>query len=141
MEYKEDRMVYLQMIESVIDRMSTKSGNVKGFCATVFAGIIALTFKETSFSNLLLSSLSVFIFLNLDLYYLGMERRYRFLYNKVRCGGNVDFELKTDLKESEIKESKSGFWDCLKSKTTIRFYLPIIIILIIILILKFKGVM
>ena len=129
------------MIEGVIDRMSTKSGNVKGYCVAVVAGIVTLSFKNTYFVDLFLSVSTVLIFLYLDLYYLGMERKYRFLYEKVRNGGYVNFELKIDFKESEIKQSKSSIWDCLKSKTILRFYIPIFLILVCLLILRLKGVM
>ena len=31
MEFDDNRIMYLQMIEGIIDRMSNKSGNIKGF--------------------------------------------------------------------------------------------------------------
>ena len=72
MDFNNERIVYLQMIESIIERMSNKSGNIKGFAVSVVAGVTALSFRETSPYVLLLSFLTVLIFLWLDLYYLGM---------------------------------------------------------------------
>lgn len=48
MEFNEKRIAYLQMIESIIDRMSNKSGNIKGFAVSIVAGVTAISFKETS---------------------------------------------------------------------------------------------
>ncbi len=76
MKYCGNRIAYLQMIQSVIDRMSNISATIKGFVVAVVAGITALSFTDVSFTVLVLSFSSVLIFLWLDLYYLGMERRY-----------------------------------------------------------------
>lgn len=140
MDFEENRIAYLQMIESIIDRMSNKSGNIKGFAVSVVAGVIALSFKETSPYVLILSFLTVLIFLWLDLYYLGMERKYKFFYKQVCNGKEVDFSLSLDLRESEIKEAKATKWQCLTSKSIYYFYIPLSVIMVITLILKFKGI-
>ncbi|MCH5210167.1 MAG: hypothetical protein J1F01_04305 [Oscillospiraceae bacterium] len=140
MGFDGDRIAYLQMIESIIDRMSNKSGNIKGFAVTIVAGVTALSFKEASPYVLILSFLTVLIFLWLDLYYLGMERKYKFFYKQVCQGRDVDFNLSLDLKESELREAKATKWQCLTSKSIYYFYIPLGLLMIIILILKFKGV-
>ncbi len=140
MEFDEKRISYLQMIESIIDRMSNKSGNIKGFAVSIVVGVTALSFKETSPYVLVLSFLTVFIFLWLDLYYLGMERKYKYYYKQVCAGKDVDFSLSLDLRESEIKEAKASKWQCLTSKSIYYFYIPLSTIMVIILIFKFKGV-
>ena len=40
------KATYLQMIQASIDRMSTTSAVFKGFCATIIAGISAISFTE-----------------------------------------------------------------------------------------------
>lgn len=140
MNFEEKRIAYLQMIENIIDRMSNKSGNIKGFAVSVVAGVIALSFKETSPYVLFLSFLTVLIFLWLDLYYLGIERKYKFFYKQVCNGKEVDFSLSLDLRESEIKEARATKWQCLTSKSIYYFYIPLSIIMVITLILRFKGI-
>lgn len=140
MEFDEKRITYLQMIESIIDRISNKSGNIKGFAVSIVAGVTALSFKETSPWVLLLSFLTILIFLWMNIYYLGMERKYRFLYKQVCEGKEVDFNLSLDLKESEIKKAKATKLQCLTSKSIYYFYIPLGIVMGIILIFKFKGV-
>ena len=140
MDSEEKRIMYLQMIEGIIDRLSNKSGNVKGFAVTVVAGVTALSFKDTSPYVLLLSFLTVVLFLWMDLYYLGMERKYRFFYKQVCDGREVDFSLSLDLKESEVYEAKATKLQCLTSQSIYYFYIPLGILMATILILKFKGV-
>lgn len=140
MEFDEKRIAYLQMIESIIDRMSNKSGNIKGFAVSIVAGVTALSFKETSPWVLLLSFLTIFIFLLMDVYYLGMERKYKFFYKLVCEGKEVDFNLSLDLKESEIKKAKATKLQCLISKSIYYFYIPLGVVMTIIIIFKFKGV-
>ena len=139
-EFDEKRIAYLQMIEGIIDRMSNKSGNIKGFAVSIVAGVTAISFKETSPYVLVLSFLTVFIFLWLDLYYLGMERKYKLLYKQVCQGKEVDFILSLDLKESEIIKAKATKYQCLTSKSIYYFYIPLLIVMIVILVFKFKGV-
>ena len=48
MDFNEERIAYLQMIESIIDRMSNKSGNIKGFAVSIVAGVnLSLDLKES----------------------------------------------------------------------------------------------
>lgn len=44
----EDKIAHLQMIQGVIDRMSTSAAIYKGFAATIVTGIAAISFTEVS---------------------------------------------------------------------------------------------
>ena len=131
------------MVQGAIDRMSGKSANVKGFVVAIVAGIAAISLKDTKPWAVVMALLSILIFLDLDVYYLGMERRYRFLYDQIRLNPEkaVDFDMKPDLKESEIKKAGATFSQCLASVTIRRFYIPITLIGITIIIMSFKGVL
>lgn len=92
--FDEKTIQYLQMIQSVIDRMSTTSAIFKGFCATIVAGVFAVSFTEINKWILMLTVIPVSCFLMLDIYYLRLEKRFRALYNSVREGKKeVDFDL------------------------------------------------
>lgn len=87
-------ITYLQMIQATIDRMSTSSAIFKGFAASIVAGVSAISFGNINKWILLLSFIPVGCFLILDIYYLRLEKRFRFLYNRVRTGEKeVDFNL------------------------------------------------
>lgn len=80
----EDKIAHLQMIQGVIDRMSTSAAIFKGFAATIVTGIAAISFTEVSAWILLIAFLPVGCFLLMDTYYLKLEKQYRILYEKVR---------------------------------------------------------
>ena len=139
----EGRTEYLQMIQGTIDRMSTSSAIFKGFTAAVLAGVSALSFSETSTIALIMPFIPILCFTFLDIYYLQLERRFRYLYQQVRLGSHdVDFDLDPP-KASEIlrRDNKSNvrLRSCCHSTSILLFYLPMLIISIIIVILKIGG--
>lgn len=132
---------YLQMIQGTIDRMSTTSAIFKGFCATIVAGIMAVSYSEINKWVFVLAVSPVACFLLLDIYYLLLERRFRALYNRVRLGEHeVNFDL-TPPKVGSLRESeRCSIWNCIKSPSIYLFYGPLMAILVAIIIMKFKEV-
>jgi len=136
-----NRITYLQMIQSSIDRMSTASAVFKGFCVTIITGISAISFTEINRWILLLAVLPVLCFLIIDVYYLQLERRYRVLYDDVRTKAHdVDFDL-APPKVGELNCPEVRVWSCIKSPSIYLFYLPAIIIVSIVITMKFTEVM
>lgn len=140
-KYDENRIQYLSMIQSVIDRMSTLSSVVKGFAATIIVGLSAISFTDISIIVLILAMIPVFSFAILDIYYLSLEKQYRLLYEEVRSFNHkVDFKLKLDDIKSKSKKEKIRKCDCVKSFGIWGFYLPIITIAITVIILKINSI-
>lgn len=134
---------FLQMIQETIDRMATSSAIFKGFAATIVAGVSAISFSEVNRWILLLSFIPVLCFMLLDIYYLRLERRYRFLYEQVRTKQR---EADYDLRPPKVKEilkiypkSNVRIWACVKSPSITVFYVPIVIIGVIVIIMNFGG--
>lgn len=137
----ENKSAYLQMIQEPICRMSTISAIFKGFAATIVAGVASLTYKDVNAWVLALSFLPVLAFAVMDIYYLSLERKYRFLFEQVRKGEHeVDFSMKTTRDPAEILRAKARAWDCMKSPSIYLFYPLMLAILIAILVLKITGV-
>lgn len=135
-----DMIQYLQMIQSTIDRMSTTSAIFKGFCATIVSGIFAISFTDTNKWILLLTLVPILFFFMLDVYYLRLEKRFRALYNSVRKGEKeVDFDL-TPPATKELKIKEAALWYCVKSPSIFLFYIPVFMTSILMIILKFSGV-
>ena len=85
---------YLQMIQEPICRMSTTSAIFKGFAASIVAGVSMISYSTTSKLVICLSFLPVIAFMFLDVYYLRLERKFRFLYDQVRTGQHkIDFSM------------------------------------------------
>ncbi len=131
---------YLQMIQEPIGRMSTISAIFKGFAAAIVAGISVISYATTSLIVLGLSFLPVIAFAVLDVYYLQLERKFRFLYEQVRTGNHdIDFSMRLTGDRKEMVCAKARIKDCVKSPSILLFYPLMIIILIVVFVLKCKG--
>ena len=137
-EFSEEKIIYLGMVQNTIDRMSANSTILKGFAATVVTGISAISFTDISKWVLLISIVPVFSFLTLDLYYLVLERKFRYIYKQI-CQGNksVDFSMETDIPKNDLCKANSRLRDCLRSPSIWLFYIPVILVVIVITLLKF----
>lgn len=137
----EDKKVYLQMLQEPICRMSTISAIFKGFAATIVAGISVISYDSTSILILILSFLPVFAFAIMDVYYLKLERKFRFLYEQVRLNKHdIDFSMKLTNDPLEIISAKARIWDCIKSPSIYLFYPMLFLILIAVIILKTTNI-
>lgn len=133
----ENKASYLQMIQEPISRMSTSSAIFKGFAAATIAGISAITYAEVSKWILALSFIPVILFFCLDLYYIKLEKQYRYLYELVRTDAHViDYSIKPPKDNSE---AKSRIIDCLKSPSIWLFYPVMLLIIVAVYMLKAKG--
>ena len=136
----EDKRAYLQMLQEPICRMSTISAIFKGFAATIVAGISAISYASTNIWVLGLSFLPVLAFAILDVYYLKLERKFRFLFDQVRLDKHeIDFSMKLTNDPLEIISAKARTWDCIKSPGIYLFYPLMIAILVVVMILKISG--
>ena len=132
---------YLQMLQEPICRMSTISAIFKGFAATIVAGISAITYSTTNLWVLGLSFLPVLAFAILDIYYLKLERKFRFLFEQVRLEKHeIDFSMKLTNDPLEIISAKARTWDCIKSPSIYLFYPLMLLILVAVFVLKCTNI-
>lgn len=132
---------YLQMLQEPICRMSTISAIFKGFAAAIVAGISVIPYASINVWVLGLSFLPVIAFSVLDIYYLKLERKFRFLFEQVRLDKHeIDFSMKLTNDPIEIIRAKARTWDCIKSPSIYLFYPLMIFILAVVLKLKISGV-
>lgn len=132
---------YLQMLQEPICRMSTISAIFKGFAATIVAGISAISYSTTNVWILGLSFLPVLAFAVLDIHYLKLERKFRFLFDQVRLDQHaIDFSMKLTNDPLEILSAKARTWDCIKSPSIYLFYPLMLLILIVVFILKWTNI-
>lgn len=137
----EDKIAHLQMIQGVIDRMSTSAAIYKGFAATIVTGIAADFIYRSKCMDTIDCIFSSRMFLVMDTYYLKLEKQYRILYEKVRNEKIApDFSLDSRCSKAELYDANATWLKCLQSPSIWMFYAPIIIIGVIIVSLKFAGV-
>lgn len=129
------------MLQELICRMSTISAIFKGFAATIVAGISSISYTSTNLLVLGLSFLPVVSFAILDIYYLKLERKFRFLFDQVRTDNHeVDFSMEPTNDPVEILKAKARTWDCIKSPSIYLFYPLMLLILIAVFVLKCTNV-
>ena len=80
---RDGKKEYLQMLQEPICRMSTVSAIFKGFAATIVAGISVISYSDINIWVLALSFLPVLAFAIMDVYYLKLERKFRFLFERL----------------------------------------------------------
>ncbi len=130
---------YFKIIQDVIKRMGQNSFLIKAWCITIFAGIFSFTY---SFINIIIVGVILFIiiiFWVLDSYYLYLETLFRDYYNKKVEEYNDDEKrehlklFKIDLKA--IKKQENNFIEYIFSISEILFYVPLLIINIVLIII------
>ena len=124
----ENKIKHLEMIQGVINRMSSNSFMLKGWAVTLVAGIFALASKDADKMYFLIAYIPILVFWLLDSYYLLQERLYVALYNKVRLTNaeKIDFALSATV--DEFGNEKNKFSSCVISKTELGFYLPLALV-------------
>lgn len=139
--HAQEKCQYLQMLQEPICRMSTISAIFKGFAATIVAGISIISYETTNIWILALSFLPVLAFTIMDIYYLKLERKFRFLFEQVRNDQHpIDFSMKLTNDPLEIISAKARTWDCLKSPSIYLFYPLMIAVLITVVLLKITAI-
>lgn len=135
----EEKLVYLQLLQEPINRMATASAIFKGFAATIVAGITLVDYEKVNICVLFLSFLPVFAFAIMDVYYLRLERKFRYLFEQVRLNKHaVDFSMELAETSDEISCAKAGVWNCIISPSISFFYPPMFVILGIVFVMKYN---
>jgi len=73
---------YLQILQSVINRMAANSTGCKTWCITLVSAIAVLVANKGQPQYVWIAIVPIGLFLFLDSYYLGLERRFRSTYNR-----------------------------------------------------------
>jgi len=126
----DEKLKHLEFIQNVITRMNTNSFQLKGWSIVIVSALLAIYASTKDNYFFLVAVLPTLIFWFLDAYYLNQERKFRGLYNDV--AGVVDepkeikpFAMRPDL----YVGGKYSYWSTFFSRTILKMYLSIIVIL------------
>lgn len=128
------RIEHLKIIQAVIDRMGRNSFAIKAGSLTVVAGLLALTLGINCWKLSAIGTIPVAMLWGLDTFFIRQERIFRRLYDTVRLGlapeiGSAEyFSMNTQRVQSEV----NGLLRTMFSRTLPLFYIPLLVILIII---------
>ena len=130
----ENKRKHLELIQGVVNRLSTNSFLLKGWSVALVSAMFVLSSKDARPAFLFLTYIPAIIFWGLDGYCLWQERLFRALYKHVRVmpDKDVDFCMST----GKITQSKGLRWfDSIFSMTLIMFYGALILAIILVMFL------
>ena len=120
----ESKSKHLEMIQMVISRMGGNLFFLRGWSVTLIGGVLAILSQKDNvdiFPGIVLAVV-VLMFWVYDGYFLGLERKYRDLYNKVRKLAEKDIDFSMDISEFNEKKKNTIIY-CMCSKTIAPFYI------------------
>jgi hypothetical protein len=108
------------MILRVVDRLCNNSFLLKGWSVVLVSALFALAAKDAKMVFVYFCYFPALAFWGLDGYFLGQERLYRQLYDKVRLQPDdaIDFSMDT----SSISEGTKPWIEACFSKTLLVFH-------------------
>lgn len=131
---QEDKRKHLEMIQSVINRLSTNSFLLKGWSVLLVSGMLALAVNSENWNFVYLAFLPVIALWVLDGFFLWQERLYRNLYDEVRQKDAklVDFSMSIH----HLKHTTSWL-SAIFSRTLVLFHGILFLVLMIISLYSF----
>lgn len=109
----QEHIAHLNMIQSIITRMSGNSASAKNLCITIVAALLALYANKPVIGYLYIAYMPIILFFFLDAKYLRLERAYRALYDSVRLGSRdkvTDFYLSPSFQAAESTVNVAFTW-------------------------------
>jgi hypothetical protein len=92
-----NKLKHLELIQGVINRLSTNSFLLKGWSVVLVSALFALSASDRNRAFVFLAYIPAIVFWGLDGFFLWQEQLYRALYNHVRLlkDEEVDFSMDT----------------------------------------------
>ena len=132
------KIKHLEMIQSVIERMSNNSFLIKGWSITLASAIFVVAIQAQDKASALWTLFPAVIFWFLDGYYLWHERLLRSLYEYVRKldEKKIDFSMDTSkVVNEEFRGRRNSLLNAILSRTLLPFHGGMILAIIVVLIL------
>lgn len=119
------KLAHMEMIQGVVNRLSSNSFLLKGWSVVLVSGLSALAAKDTKITFVLLAYFPCVAMWSLDAYFLDQERLFRKLYDRIRVldPESIDFSMDTSV----VKSTEDGWFNTLWRPTLIAFHLPVIV--------------
>lgn len=127
----ENKLKHLEFIQGTINRMAGNLFYLRSWTITLIAALFALFVKGTNADYIFIVYFPVLIFWILDGYFLSQERLFRALYDHVRKLDEKEINFSMDIREYK-KDKKNGWVSSMFSTTLIFFYLPLVVIMLVI---------
>lgn len=118
----ESKLKHLEFIHNTINRMSTNSFIIKGWCVTLTSALFALAAKDADRRYIIITYFSILFFWLLNAFFLKFERQFRCLYDNVRLKSEnlIDFTMDISNYDKGRNTVNSSFF----SNSLMLFYIP-----------------
>ena len=128
---------HLEMIQGVINRLSTNSFLLKGWSVVLVSALFALSVGDSNPAFIFLAYIPAFVFWGLDGYFLLEEKKFRALYNSVRKKDESDIDFSMD---TAVVAGQAGSWaEATISKTLVPFHGVLIVAIVVVMVLTRRG--
>lgn len=124
----DNKLKHLEFIQNTINRMSTNSFIIKGWCITIFAAVYTLANNESDKSYNIINYLIIPLFWYLNAYFLQLERKYRILYNKVRILDEIHIDFSMEISKNDFKNLETNIFSCCFSKSLWPLYIILLLV-------------
>lgn len=120
---------HINVIQSIIERMSQNSSSCKSWCITLVSAILVIVADKGKPQFTLIAFLPIAVFLLLDAYYLALEKAFRFSYSDFVKKIHNSTLQDSDLYSTEsIKKFNEFIIGSIFSASVIGFYGPLLIL-------------
>ena len=134
----ERKYKHLELVQGVINRLSTHSFLLKGWSVVLVAALFALSAAESRVEFVVLAFIPVIVFWGLDGFFLCQEQLFRKLYDHVRHQSDENIDFSMDI--TPFKTSDGPNWvTATFSKTLVPFHCVLFASILIVLILTIRG--
>lgn len=133
----EEKLKHLELIQGVINRLSTNSFLLKGWSVVLVSALFALAAPESRTAFVYLAYIPAVVFWGLDGYFLWQERLYRALYDHVRAKPEAEIDFSMDT--SSFRGSAKGWPEAVLSRTLLTFHGVLIIAVVVVMVLTLTN--
>lgn len=131
----ENRQKHLELIQGIINRLSTNSFLLKGWSVVLVSALFALSAANSRPAFVFLAYIPAIVFWGLDGFFLWQEQLYRALYDHVR--GLKEEEIDFSMSTSPFKTDDGPSWlSATLSKTLVPFHGVLLLAIIVVMILS-----
>ncbi len=130
----ENKTKHLEMIQGVINRLSTNSFLLKGWSVVLVSALFALSAADANSAFIFLAYIPALVFWGLDGYFLCEERKFREHYDRVRMldETKIDFSMDT----TSVTSKAGGWVAATVSKTMVPFHGVLIVAIIVVMVVS-----
>jgi hypothetical protein len=134
----EAKLKHLELIQAVINRLSTNSFLLKGWSVVLISALFALAAPESRPAFVYVAYIPAIVLWGLDGYFLWQERLYRALYDHVRS--RPDNEVDFSMDASGFRSCPGRSWPAATlSRTLLIFYGILVLAVIVVMVITLRN--